>query len=221
MVWRQFFFVCPQAHKSKARMYGSARNLMRCKVILCTRNTAVRIVCVHQRVSLPDRMEREPMKKIESCSTFLRWFTVLLLSVLAAGCGGGGGTQIFGTGGASRGAAPTVTAVAPLANATGVPISTKIITAAFSKPMDPATLTTASFTLACPAGTPVTGAVTYLAAGSIATLTLPAAPDLPPSTVCTATITTAAKDSTGIPLAANFVWTFTTGVTPDTTRPRV
>jgi hypothetical protein len=115
-----------------------------------------------------------------------------------------------------------VTAVAPAANATGVPINTKIIAAAFSMAMNPATLTTASFTLACPAGTPVTGGVvTYLAASNVATLPLPAATNLPPSTQCTATVTTGARDTTGATLASNFVWTFTTGVTSDTTKPRV
>src|SRR5438067_13600766 len=161
------------------------------------------------------------MTRLENYSKCLRWSAALLFTALVAACGGGGGTQIFGTGGATRTAAPTVTAVAPLANASGVPISTKVITAAFDHPMNSATLTTSSFTLACPVGTPINGAVTYLTPGSVASLTLPAAPDLPPSTVCTATVTTAATDTTGIPLAANFVWKFTTGVTPDTTRPRV
>lgn len=145
----------------------------------------------------------------------------LLLTALAAGCGGGGGGRdaILGVT-PTVGIAPTVTAVAPVRNATGVPINTKIITAAFSKAMDPATLTNA-FTLACPAATPVTGgAVTYLAAGNVATLTLPAA-NLPVSTICTATITTAAKDTTGIALAANYTWNFTTGATADTAKPRV
>jgi hypothetical protein len=149
------------------------------------------------------------------------WFMALLLSALAAGCGSGDKGAIFGTGGAGQVVAPTVTAVAPLANAVGVPIGTKIITAAFSKPMGSATLSATSFTLACPGGVAVAGAVTYVAAGSLATLTLPAAPNLPPTTVCTGTITTGAMDTTSVPLAANFVWTFTTGVTPDTTRPRV
>lgn len=153
----------------------------------------------------------------------LRWFNALLLAALigfgAAGCDGGQ-APILGIG-AIAVLPPTVTAVAPLADATGVPINTKIITAAFSKAMNPATLTAATFTLACPTGTPIAGAVTYLAAGSVATLTLPAAPDLPPSTICTATITTGAQDTTAIPLASNFVWTFTTATPPDTTRPRV
>jgi hypothetical protein len=129
--------------------------------------------------------------------------------------------------------APTVTAVAPLVNATGVPISTKAVTAAFSKPMTATTLTTTSFTLACgaagtagTAGTAKTavtggGVVTYLAAGHVATLPLPVATSLPTNADCTATVTTAATDTTNAPLASNYVWTFTTGVTPDVTRPRV
>jgi len=116
---------------------------------------------------------------------------------------------------------PRVTAVVPLNNATGVPINTKIITAAFSEAMDPATLNSASFRLACPAGIPVTGSVTYLNAGFLATLTLPATPNLPVDTLCTATITTAARDLAGNSLVSNFVWTFRTGATVDTTRPRV
>ncbi len=161
------------------------------------------------------------MNRFASVTRPLMWFMALLFAALAAGCGGGGGggSAILGSGGA--GTPPTVTAVVPLANTAGVAINLKKITAAFSKAMDPATLTNASFTLACPAATPITGGVvTYLAAGNVATLTLPAA-NLPVSTVCTATITTAAKDTTGMALASNFIWTFTTGATPDTTRPTV
>jgi hypothetical protein len=166
-------------------------------------------------------IEGNKMNRLERVTKPLMWFMALLFTALAAGCGGGGGgggATILGSGGATI--APTVTAVAPLAGATGVPINLKKVTAAFSKAMDPATITTASFTLAC-GGTSVTGgAVTYLAAGNVATLTLPAA-NLPLSTVCTATITTGAKDTAGTALASNFVWTFTTGATADVTKPRV
>ena len=165
------------------------------------------------------------MKRFESLSKRPMWFIAFLLSALVAGCSGGSGGQdpILGTIGIPPlGLAPTVTAVSPVNNALAVPINTKKFTAAFSKAMDPTTLTAASFTLACPAGTPVAGgAVTYLAAGNVATLTIPAVPDLPIGTVCTATITTAAKDTTGIPLASNFVWTFTTGVAADLVPPTV
>ena len=100
-----------------------------------------------------------------------------------------------------------------------MPTNTTIITATFTKTMDPATLTPDSFTLACPAGTPQTGAVGYVASGYVATLTL--ANNLPSNTPCTATVTTSAKDTTGMPLASNFTWTFDTGAAPDTTAPTV
>ena len=165
------------------------------------------------------------MRKLVSRFSVLTWVTALLLSALAAGCGGGGGggqDPILGGGGnVAPVVAPAVTVTTPLPNDTGVPINVKTITAAFTKAMDPATLTAASFTLACPAGTAVTGtAVAYLAAGNVATLTLPAA-NLPANTVCTATVTTGAKDTGGVPLAANFTWTFTTAAAADVTRPTV
>jgi len=148
------------------------------------------------------------------------WFMALLPSILLAGCSGGGGDTILG-GGGIVGLAPAVTSVAPLPTAIVVPINTKIITAAFTKSMDPATLTAANFTLACPAGTPITGAVSYLATSNLAMLTFPDATNLPPSTLCTATVSTGVQDSAGIPLASNFVWNFTTGATTDATPPTV
>jgi hypothetical protein len=161
------------------------------------------------------------MKKFVGYFGKMPWFAALFLSVLAAGCGGSGQAPILGIGSDVATLVPTVTSVAPLANAVAVPVNTKVITAAFSKAMDPSSLTSSSFTLNCPAGTPVVGVVSYVAASNMATLTLPAASNLPPGTLCTATVTTAAKDTMGIALAANFVWTFMTSGASDTTAPRV
>ncbi len=161
------------------------------------------------------------MKKFVNYFRILPWFTALFLTILAAGCGGSDQAPILGAGGDVATLVPTVTAVAPLPNAVGVSVNTKVVSATFSKAMDPTTLSSASFTLACPAGTPVAGVVSYLAASNLATLTLPAATSLAPNTLCTATVTTAAKDTTGIALANNFVWTFMTGAAPDTTAPLV
>jgi hypothetical protein len=158
------------------------------------------------------------MKRFKALQIILA-FMMLILGVLIAGCGSNGETGHWSP--PVDTTAPMVAAVVPLNNATGVAINRKIITAAFNEAMDPATLTPASFTLECPASTFVTGTVTYVSAGNVATLTLPATPDLPPSTLCRATITTVAKDLAGNPLASNYVWTFRTGVTPDTTRPIV
>lgn len=160
------------------------------------------------------------MKTIANCSRALPWLTTVLLGIAVAGCGGGGGAPILG-GERLAGLVPAVTSVSPAANVTGVPINTKILTAAFTKAMDPATLSTASFTLRCPAAAPVAAsAVTYQASANLATLTL-AAPDLPPSTVCVATVSADVKDTFGIAIANNFTWSFTTGAVADTTAPLV
>lgn len=100
---------------------------------------------------------------------------------------------------------PTVTATVPLANATGVSISAPM-RATFSEPMDPATLTTATFRLSRGA-TPVPATVTYDAPSRTATLT-PLAP-LAFSAAHTADLTTGVRDAAGNPLAS-FAWSFTT-----------
>src|SRR5207249_954645 len=65
--------------------------------------------------------------------------------------------------------------------------------------------------------TAVAGTVTY--AGVTATFTPASA--LAPLTAYTATVTTGARDLAGNALAIDFSWSFTTGTTPDTTRPTV
>jgi hypothetical protein len=111
---------------------------------------------------------------------------------------------------------PTVSSTTPANNATGVAINQKIA-ATFSKVMDPLTLTATTLTVTAPGGVAVPGTVSY--AGTTATFTPTS--DLAASTVFTATVTTGAKDLAGNPLASNFVWSFTTGVTADTTAPSV
>src|SRR5437867_399584 len=108
---------------------------------------------------------------------------------------------------------PFLRAADPAHAATGVAIN-PYIPAAFSEAMDPLTITTVTFTLK-QGTTAVAGTVSY--AGVTATFT--PASFLTPLTVYTATITTGATSLTGITLAADFSWSFTTGVTPDTTRP--
>ena len=152
------------------------------------------------------------MKKFGVHNAVLIWMLILGAFILP-GCGSDAGNGHWDKPGTTiiNPDAPTVTTVVPAANALAVPINTKIITAAFSKAMDPASLTVTSFTLECN-GTPITGggAVTYLVAGDVATLPLPAATDLPADALCTATITTAATAQDGNALASAYVWTFTT-----------
>lgn len=116
----------------------------------------------------------------------------------------------YQTGGAVDVTPPTVTSTNPADVSTGICLQ-KTINATFSEAMDPATLTTSTFTLQVTAGPgPIlAGSVAYDAASKIATLTLTS--DLLATTNYTATITTGAKDLAGNALAVNKVWTFTTG----------
>ncbi len=138
-----------------------------------------------------------------TCKGYSRmWLIVMLLVVLMAGCNGTNAT--LGGGGTTG---PTVSSTVPAAGATGVAIDTTI-TATFSTAMDPATITTTTFTVTTGA-TAVTGTVALSANGLTATFTPDA--DLTADTLYTATITTGAKDVNGNALAADKVWTFTTG----------
>ncbi len=110
---------------------------------------------------------------------------------------------------------PTVTSTVPTNGALGIAIGANL-TATFSEAMDVSTITTATFTVT--GGTSaVTGVVTY--AGTTATFNPDV--DLDSSTVYTATITTGVEDEAGNHLAANKVWTFTTGDPGDVTPPTV
>jgi|SRR5580692_11454132 hypothetical protein len=137
------------------------------------------------------------------------WVPAFLLVAVMAGCSDPDKHAVTGNPGNPL-TPPTVTAVTPPNGTTLVCPNTAIITATFSKPMNPATLTTTSFTLTS-GGASVSGTVSYVAATMIATFTPSAA--LAASTTFTATITTAAQDQFGNALASNFVWTFTTSPT--------
>jgi fibronectin type 3 domain-containing protein len=100
---------------------------------------------------------------------------------------------------------PTMTASTPASAAVAVPASA-VATAAFSGPMDPATLTSSAFTLTSANGQ-VPSVVTYDAATNTATLT-PAAP-LAPSTAYTVTLTTDVRGIDGTPFGGT-TWGFTT-----------
>jgi hypothetical protein len=137
------------------------------------------------------------------------WIPAFLLAIVMAGCSDG--DKRAGTGNPGDPLTPpTVTVVTPPNSTTPVCPNTAIVTATFSKPMNPATLTTSSFTLTT-GGASVSGKVTYVAATMIATFT----PDnsLAASSPFIATITTAAQDQFGNGLATNFVWMFTTSAT--------
>ena len=113
--------------------------------------------------------------------------------------------------------APIVTSVVPANNAINISLY-KSITATFSEPISVTTLNNASFTVINSAGS-VAGAVGYDEATQTASFT-PAAP-LTVSTRYTATLGTGITDRAGNPLAAPYVWSFTTGNTVDTYPPFV
>jgi uncharacterized repeat protein (TIGR02543 family) len=101
--------------------------------------------------------------------------------------------------------APAVTAD-PINNAVDVPLA-KVIIATFSVPMD-------TLTLKAPATTIIVKQGTTIIPGrySFTTTTASFTPSvaLSPFTIYTLTITTAAKNTLGTPLATDYVWSFTT-----------
>jgi hypothetical protein len=103
------------------------------------------------------------------------------------------------------GSRPTATSTDPQQNVTGVPRN-QAIAFTFSEEMDPLTINASTFTLKQGANA-VPGSVTY--SGTTATLTPTNV--LAAATVYTATMTTGAKTLSGNSLAANKVWSFTTG----------
>ena len=121
----------------------------------------------------------------------------------------------FTTGATPNLTPPTVSSTVPARNAMNVPIG-NALSATFSEAMNPLTVTNATFTLKQGA-TAVAGAVTF--AGVTATFTPTSI--LAPNLTFTATITTGVQDLSGIGLAANYIWTFTTGAAVNLTPPTV
>ena len=150
------------------------------------------------------------------------WMAVASV-IFVAGCGSGGKHALLAalydeTVVRTASQAPTVTATAPGNDAVGVPLNDSIV-AAFSEPMNPIT-GAASVTVTCEAPcTSPAGIVALDASGANATFT-PSA-NLEPLTLYTATITEATSVATGLPLASPYVWQFTTGTAPDTSRAAV
>ncbi len=103
---------------------------------------------------------------------------------------------------------PTVTFTSPVNGAPAAPVSQNV-SAAFSEPMDSATITTATFTLK-QGKTPVAGRVTSSASNAIFT----PARNLEKGKVYTATVTTGARDLAGNALKHAYVWNFTAFAEP-------
>ena len=101
---------------------------------------------------------------------------------------------------------PTITDRHPAPNATSVPLNTNV-TAQFSEPMNPATISSSSLHLRKQgSGTDVPAAVSY--SGTTATLDPNA--DLDPNSVYTVTVDGSVQDQAGNALGAADTWSFTT-----------
>lgn len=97
------------------------------------------------------------------------------------------------------------------------PVNTSI-TASFSEPIDPQTVTSTSFVVSGPSG-PITG--NLQASPDSATFIFEPSEDLPFSSSIAVTITTEVKDRAGNALASNYSWTFNTYDAPDTSAPTI
>src|ERR1700731_1977975 len=152
------------------------------------------------------------------CSQGLGLTLLLGVMMFLGGCGREQAASVAKTAPVTPGAgsAPQVSSVNPANLFDCEPINRKI-TAAFSKAMDPLTITTATFLVT--GISPVTGTVVWDATNNIA-LFKPSS-NLAPDAIYTATITTSAKDTTGNPLASTFSWSFESCLTTDTTAPTV
>jgi len=145
------------------------------------------------------------MKVMRRYSYTKIWFPVFLLLIAATGC-----SDPDKSGTNPDLVQPTVISVTPPTGTAGA-CPNSIVTATFSKAMNPATINGTTFTLTGPGTTSVGGVVTYTASSNTATFT--PSSTLVLNTLYTATITTGAIDAFGLPLASNFAWTFTTGGT--------
>jgi hypothetical protein len=145
---------------------------------------------------------------------------VATLSCVLVACGGSGGLDpILGTPSITNSPRVILTTPAKLVPiASGVSTNMRL-TAKFSRDMLATSVNTTSFTVACPSGTPVLATVTYDAANRLAILQH--ASVFPSNTTCEAKVNTAATDSAGVPLAADYVWRFTTSATADNTAPTI
>jgi len=123
-----------------------------------------------------------------------------------------------GSSGSSSGATPAVVVVFPASAAVNVPINVKV-TASFDIVMNASSVSASTFTLKGPGGATVAGTAT-LSPDGLSAVYIPSA-NLAAFTVYTATLTTDIEGLEGASLAADHVWSFTTGATPDTTAPTV
>lgn len=140
----------------------------------------------------------------------LKKFRILAIFslVLVAGCSNDDD-------GSTPGVSPTVVGTTPAANKHDVAINTTL-EIEFDKAMDASTINTSTFTLLT-GTTKVVGTVAYANKTAVFSPTS----NLEVNTLYTATISSGVKDSIGIPLAADYSFSFTTGAQADTIAPTI
>lgn len=136
------------------------------------------------------------------------WLAALLLTTFITGCSSNNGTAPVAA------AAPSVTENSPADSTTAVALNSKV-TATFSEAMDATTIDTVSFTVTGAGESALTGTVSLDVASNTASFT-PGSGGFTPGTVYTATLTSNVKSSAGTALAADSVWSFTSGTAADT-----
>ncbi|MEZ5486610.1 MAG: Ig-like domain-containing protein [Steroidobacteraceae bacterium] len=104
--------------------------------------------------------------------------------------------------------APTITARSPLPTAVGSPVQGAVVSVTFSEAIETSTVNSSSFSVQGPSG-PVAGTINFADGNTRAIFT-------PTATIAydadyTVTVTTAVRDPSGNPLAANSVWAFNSG----------
>lgn len=141
--------------------------------------------------------------------------SILLLTGFVTGCGSSGG----GSGDPAVDATPPKVLIAfPLDKAVNVPINTKV-TASFNMKMKAASITAASFSVSDPDGKVVAGKAT-LAPDGLSAVYIPTA-KFKANTLYGVKLTTVIADLAGTGLEKDYKWSFSTGATPDTTKPTV
>jgi Ice-binding-like/Bacterial Ig-like domain len=141
-----------------------------------------------------------------SIRQFSKGSGALLAAVVLIGCG-----DVSKPPAPLASSAPTVSMVVPQTNGVG---TNRQVAVVFSKPMDPASINSSSFVVSG-----VSGTVTYDATNKIAAFKSLA--DFATNTLYNASITVAARDISGTPLAAPFDFSFTTRTTTDTSPPEI
>ena len=167
---------------------------------------------------ITENIEGAKMDKFEVVTGAQRWLMTLLLVALTAGCGGGNGGQDSTPDNTVAKPLPTVSGTINANGATNVAVNTKV-GATFSEGMDPSTISATTLFL-MQGTTAVAGTVSY---SGVSAVFAPAS-NLSPSTRYTATVkggVGGVKDLAGNAMASDFVWTWTTGSSPDTTPPTV